>query len=166
MVTTTRNQHPIPFSLKKAVPALLLLGLLGYLGVTNFIVDNGDSSPFVQQAEALVVEAVQLASSESTGVDNLFSTLQQWEPIPIPAPVEPEIISSSTDQAGDPDRLPVDGSVAGSISVVTEPPPELKETVRVAPESEPLTLIPTYAWVNAFSRESVLNGVPIQLEAS
>ena len=159
MTTTFRNKRPTPFSLKAVAPVLLLLGLLGYLGVTNFIVDNGDA--IVQKAEALVVEAAQLGSTEGTEADNPFSALQQSDPIPIPASVEPEIISSSTDQAGGPDTLPVDGPVAGSISVITEPPSELKETGRAAPVSEPLTLIPTYAWVNVFGTDSVLNGVPV-----
>ncbi len=159
---TRRNKPPTSLRLKKAAPALLLLGLLGYLGAANLFTGNSDSGAIVQQAEALVVEAEQLTADDILESGNTFSSLQHWDPIPNPISVEPENIAFSFDQDDDPTTpLTVGKAVAGSISVITEPPPETDEIGSAAPDSEPLTLIPTYGWVNAFSAESVLSGVPV-----
>ena len=162
MTTTRRNKRPTSYRLKKTVPALLLLGLLGYLGVTNVLISDSGRGAIVQQAEAYVIEDGLLATGNALESNNAFSSVQKWVPIPNPDSVELENIISSSDQAGNP-KTPLisEGSGVGAISVMTEPPPEPGATGRAAPESEPQTLIPTYGWVNAFSTDSVLNGVPI-----
>ena len=162
-MTTTRRIKPSRLlRFKKAAPALLLTGLLAYLGVANFLIGGGDSSAIVEQAEALVVEDAQVALDATLEPDSAFSSLQQWDPIPNPSSIEPESVSSSSGQDSNPATPSVvDETVAGSISVITEPPPTPGGTGSAAPESEPKTMIPTYGWVNAFSGDTVLNGVPV-----
>ena len=162
MTTPRRKKPPTSLRLKKAAPALLLLGLLGYLGVTNFLIGGGDSGAIVQEADALIVGTAQHAANPTREPGNAFSSAQHWDPIPNPASVNLESISSSSGLDGNP-ITPFTGSesVAGSISVITEPPPDRGKTGSAAPESEPRTLNPTYGWVNAFSEASVLNGVPV-----
>ncbi len=161
MVASRRKKIPTSLRLKKAAPALLLLALLGYLGAANLISGN-DNDAIAQQAEAYVAEDAQLSAGNTLDLDSAFSSVQQWVPIPNPSSVELESILSSNDRNENPTApFTYDGPSVGAISVITEPPPEPGEVGSTAPESEPQTLIPTYGWVNAFSEDTVLNGVPI-----
>ena len=76
MTTTRRNKRPTSYRLKKAVPALLLLGLLGYLGVTNVIISDSARGAIVQQAEAYVIEDGLLATGNALESNNAFSSVQ------------------------------------------------------------------------------------------
>lgn len=180
MATRNRRKRKSSNPLKAIILPLVLLGLLGYLGVSTFITDESDGTSVVQQAEAMVIEAVDTADvdpvddSKTTQFtapkepSNPFVSLQNLESIPIPAPIDPEELSLSSGEPEDSDTSSVDIETPGEITVfiepVIEPDPDLDaEDNPIAIEPESRTLIPTYSWVNVFSTESVFNGEPLPI---
>lgn len=169
MATSYQNNLRNTILVKKLFLPLLLLVLLGYLGVTTFVIDNADNDSIVQQAEAMSMEADSAnANIDESGdltrygapvdANNIFAYMQQSQPIPIPASIEPEDITAPSDT----DKI--DESVPGEIVVIIEPQPEpVEDSSITVQETESATLLPTYSWVNAFGTKSVLNGVPIPI---
>jgi hypothetical protein len=179
MSNTTRIYRNRSNPLKKFILPLLLLGLLAYLGVSTFITDDkDDGNSLVQQAEAMVIEA-----DDTTNVDPVdnnattqnavpeepahpFVVLQNLESIPVPAQVDPEDQTPSSGEPDDSETASDNNEVPGEITVIIEPVIEPDPDVEGdsdAIEPESLTLIPTYSWVNAFSAESVFNGIPLPI---
>ena len=78
----------------------------------------------------------------------------------------PEEQILSCGEAGNSDTALINSKTPGEITVFIEPklePNPDDEANLIVNEPDSLTLIPTYSWVNAFSSESVFNGIPLPI---